>query len=78
MADEMAPSPELLRLINAGQVLANCAFNMHQQGLVGKGTMDSFNLCRIEWDQSKALWLQSLGDPDSLLKMDGRGFLLPR
>jgi hypothetical protein len=47
-----APSPELLRMHNAGQLLANCAFNIAQHAgePVSESVAATLKQCQNEWD----------------------------
>lgn len=47
-----APSPELIRMHNAGQLLANCAFNLAQHAgePVSESVAATLKQCQSEWD----------------------------
>lgn len=47
-----APSPELLRIHNAGQLLANCAFNIAQHAgePISESVAATLKQCQTEWD----------------------------
>lgn len=47
-----APSPELLRMHNAGQLLANCAFNIAQHAgkPISESVAATLKQCQNEWD----------------------------